>query len=62
MKILFDLVQFQKLPWYGPLVQLVEHMTVNHGVVGSSPTGAAKVSKLVENSSEACIESVKFNH
>ncbi len=27
---------------YSSLAQSVEHMTVNHGVVGSSPTGGAK--------------------
>ena len=26
---------------YSPIAQSVEHMTVNHGVVGSSPTGGA---------------------
>ena len=32
---------------YSPIAQSVEHMTVNHGVVGSSPTGGAisRVSK-----------------
>ena len=29
------------------LAQLVEHMTVNHGVVGSSPTGGAKYGNAV---------------
>ena len=28
---------------YGPLAQLVEHMTFNHGVPGSSPGWATKV-------------------
>ena len=27
---------------YGSLAQLVEHMTFNHGVPGSSPGGATK--------------------
>lgn len=26
---------------YSPIAQLVEHLTVNQGVVGSSPTGRA---------------------
>ena len=29
-------------PSYGPVVQLAERVTVNHYVVGSSPTGAAR--------------------
>ena len=32
------------------LAQLVEHMTVNHGVVGSSPTGGAKYGNAVTKS------------
>ena len=32
---------------YGRLAQLVEHMTVNHGVVGSSPTFPAI--KVIKN-------------
>ena len=31
---------------YSSLAQSVEHMTVNHGVVGSSPTGGAKQNPL----------------
>ena len=30
-----------KRPKYGPIAQLEEQMTVNHWVVGSSPTGTA---------------------
>ena len=29
--------------WYASLAQSVEHAAVNRGVVGSSPTGGAKV-------------------
>ena len=36
-----------KEPSYSSLAQSVEHMTVNHGVVGSSPTGGA--TKSLEN-------------
>ena len=32
---------------YSSLAQSVEHMTVNHGVVGSSPTGGAKYGNAV---------------
>ena len=33
--------------FYSSLAQSVEHMTVNHGVVGSSPTGGAKYGNAV---------------
>ena len=33
---------YRSLSSYCLLAQSVEHMTVNHGVVGSSPTGGAK--------------------
>ena len=36
----------QPLCKYSSLAQSVEHMTVNHGVVGSSPTGGARKKHL----------------
>ena len=36
---------FQVHNQYSSLAQSVEHLTVNQGVVGSSPTGGAKLTK-----------------
>ena len=37
---------FEQSSKHSSLAQPVEHMTVNHGVVGSSPTGGAKQNPL----------------
>ena len=34
---------------YSSLAQSVEHLTVNQGVVGSSPTGGAKTEKVTQS-------------
>lgn len=36
-------VQIPLVPPYAPVAQLVEQVAVNHRVVGSSPTGSARV-------------------
>ena len=44
-------IKYNKFRWLttnlnSPIVQPVEHLTVNQGVVGSSPTRGAKILKL----------------
>ena len=50
---------------YEPVAQVVEHLTFNQVVVGSSPTGLTnKIKQLVENrrcSQRSCVRAVSAN-
>ena len=63
-----DYSNFAVIYLYSSLAQSVERMTVNHDVVGSSPTGGAKKSKssdldfFISNSQEFDYHSSEASH